>query len=105
MPLTDSAIRNAKPKAKSFKLTDGGGLFLWIQPSGGKWWRYRYRFAGKQKLLALGVYPDVSLADAREQHTQARKVLAAGNDPGAVKKEVKRLAVLNSEHTFETIAK
>ena len=105
MPLTDKAIRNAQPKAKSFKLTDGGGLFLWIQPSGGKWWRYRYRFAGKQKLLALGVYPDVSLAEARERHAQARKTLAAGNDPGAVKKEVKRLAVLKSENTFETIAK
>jgi integrase len=105
LPLTDTAIRNVKPKAKSFKLTDGGGLFLWIQPNGGKWWRYRYRFAGRQKLLALGIYPDVSLADARDAHFQARKMLAAGNDPGAVKKEAKRLAVLNSETTFEAVAR
>ncbi len=105
MPLTDKAIRNAKPKAKPFKLTDGGGLFLSIQPNGGKWWRYRYRFAGRQKLLALGVYPDVGLADARERHALARKTLAAGIDPGAAKKEAKRQAVLKNETTFETIAK
>jgi integrase len=104
LPLTDAAIRGAKPKAKSYKLTDGGGLFLWVQPSGGKWWRYRYRFTGRQKLLALGVYPEVSLVEAREAHFQARKTLAGGNDPGAEKKEAKRLAVLNSETTFEAIA-
>jgi integrase len=103
-PLSDTAIRNAKPKSKSYKLTDGGGLFLWIQPGGGKWWRYRYRFAGRQKLLALGVYPEISLVEAREAHFQARKTLAAGKDPGAEKKEAKRLAVLNSETTFEAIA-
>ena len=105
MPLSDVAVRNAKPKAKPFKLADSGGLFLLVQPSGGKWWRYRYRFAGKQKLLAIGVYPDVGLAEARELHAQARKTLAAGNDPGAVKKEAKRLALLKSENSFESIAK
>ena len=105
MPLTDLAIRTAKPKENAYKLTDGGGLFLWVQPSGGKWWRYQYRFAGKQKLLAIGVYPDVSLSDARERHAQARKTLAAGSDPGEVKKEAKRLAVLQSMNTFETIAR
>jgi hypothetical protein len=71
MPLTDVAIRKAKPKKAPYKLSDGGGLFLWVQPAGGKWWRYKYRFAGKEKLLALGTYPDVTLADARERHLQA----------------------------------
>jgi integrase len=103
--LTDKAIRNLKLKDRPFKVTDGGGLFLWVQPNGGKWWRYRYRFAGRQKLLALGAYPDVSLLEARERHAQARKTLARGNDPGAVKKEAKRQALLKSENTFETIAK
>src|SRR5476651_316168 len=97
MSLTDIAVRNAKPRAKPFKLSDGGGLFLLVQPTGGKWWRYKYRFAGKEKLLALGAYPDVSLADARERHAQARKVLAAGNDPGEAKKEAKRLVLLKHE--------
>ncbi len=105
MPLNDVKIRNAKPKEKAYKLADGGGLFLWVQPSGGKWWRFKYRFGGKEKLLALGSYPDVTLADARERHSQARKVLAAGNDPNEVKKEAKRLTQLKSENTFEAIAR
>jgi integrase len=105
MSLTDTAVRNAKPKGKPYKLSDGGGLFLWVQPSGGKWWRYKYRFAGKEKLLALGAYPDVSLAQARERHAQARQALAAGHDPGEAKKQTKRLAVLKSETTFEAIAR
>jgi len=62
---------------KPFKLTDGGGLFLLVQPSGSKWWRYKYRFAGKRKLLAIGAYPDVSLKDARERHSEARKLLGS----------------------------
>src|SRR5476649_2011416 len=101
MPLTDVVVRNAKPKDKAQKLTDGDGMFLYVHPNGGKYWRLQYRFAGKQKVLALGVYPDVSLSDARERRAQARKALAAGNDPSEVKKEAKRLAVLNSENTFE----
>jgi integrase len=105
MSLTDAAVRNAKAKAKAYKLADGGGLFLWVQPTGGKWWRYKYRFAGKEKLLAVGSYPDTSLAEARERHAQARKVLAAGNDPGEVKKEAKRQAILKSENTFEALAR
>jgi integrase len=105
MSLTDTAIRNAKPRQKPYKLSDGGGLFLLMQPSGGKWWRYKYRFVGKEKLLALGAYPDVSLAEARERHLQARKALAAGNDPGEKKKEAKRLIILKSENTFEFMAR
>lgn len=66
MALNDIAIRTAKPKEKSYKLSDGGGLYIEISPSGGKWWRYKYRFGGKEKRISLGTYPDTSLADARE---------------------------------------
>ena len=105
MPLTDVTVRNVKPQDKPQKLTDGDGMFLFVHPNGGKYWRMQYRFAGKQKVLALGVYPEVSLADARDRRTDARKVLAAGNDPSEVKKEAKRLTILNSENTFEAIAR
>jgi integrase len=103
--LSDAMVRNAKPKEKSYKMTDGEGLFLCIMPSGSKYWRMRYFFGGKEKLLALGVYPEVTLADARERRAQARKILAAGNDPGEVKKEAKRLATFNHVNTFEVIAR
>jgi integrase len=105
MPLTDIKIKNAKPAEKPFKISDGGGLFIVVQPTGGKWWRYKYRFAGKEKLLALGAYPDVGLAEARELHSQARKVLAAGNDPSEVKKVPKRLVTLKAENNLEAIAR
>ncbi len=105
MSLTDLAIRNAKPRDKAYKISDGGGLFLWVQTNGNRWWRYAYRFDGKQKLLALGVYPETTLAEARELHAQARKKLQAGNDPNEAKKEAKRLRILNSENTFEAIAR
>lgn len=105
MPLTDTAIRKAVPRSKPYKLSDGGGLFLLVQPTGGKWWRYKYRFAGKERLLSLGVYPDVSLADARARHAEARKQLAAGGDPGEQKKEAKRQALLERENSFESIAR
>jgi len=105
MPLSDTAIRKAKPKAKPFKLADGGGLYLLVQPSGSKWWRYKYRFAGKEKLLALGSYPETNLMEAREQHLQARKLLAAGNDPGEAKRVAKRLVSIKAENTFEPLAR
>ncbi|MEQ1706211.1 MAG: integrase arm-type DNA-binding domain-containing protein [Rickettsiales bacterium] len=105
MPLTNISIQKTKPQSKPTKLFDGGGLYLLIQPSGGKCWRYKYRFAGKEKLLAFGTYPEVSLAEARERHAQARKALSAGNDPAEVKKEAKRLTQLKSENTFESIAR
>ena len=104
MSLTNTAIRNAKAKQKPYKLSDSGGLFLLVQPGGGKWWRYKYRYVGKEKLLALGAYPDVSLLEARKRHSQARTVLAEGNDPGEAKKEAKRLTILKSENTFEAVA-
>ncbi len=103
--LSDAKIRNAKPRAKPYKIADGEGLFLVIWPSGSKYWRLRYFFGGKEKRLALGVYPDVSLADARDRRAQARKMLAGGNDPGEAKKEAKRLTVLRNANTFEAVAR
>jgi integrase len=105
MPLTDTTIRKAKPKAKPYKLSDSGGLFLLVQSSGSKWWRYKYRFGGKEKLLALGSYPETSLMEARERHLQARKLLAAGNDPSEAKRAAKRLVSIKAENNFESIAR
>src|ERR1700682_937121 len=102
--LSDAKARNAKPRSKPYKIADGDGLFLLITPSGSKYWRMRYFFGGKEKLLALGVYPEISLTDARERRAQARKVLAAGNDPGEVKKEAKRIVLQKHENTFESVA-
>ena len=104
MPLTDAKIRNAKPQAKPYKLTDGEGMFLLVHPNGGKYWRLKYRFAGRERILALGVYPEVSLGEARELRLMARKALAAKQDPGAVKQEARRKQILKSENTFEAIA-
>src|SRR6202012_3737020 len=80
------------------------GLYLLVKPSGGKWWRYKYRFGGKEKLLALGAYPEISLAEAREKHLDARKALAAGNDPSRTKKEAKAKLALSSRQTFKAVA-
>lgn len=76
MALTDIKVRTAKPTDKQYKLTDGNGMHLLVHPNGSKYWRLQYRFGGKQKMLALGVYPDVSLADARARRDDARKLLA-----------------------------
>src|SRR6516165_9247245 len=103
--LSDTKVRNAKPRTKQYKLSDGEGLFLVIMPSGSKYWRLRYFFAGKEKVLALGVYPHISLAEAREQRAQAHKVLAAGRDPSEEKKEAKRVTALKSATTFEAIGR
>jgi integrase len=103
--LSDAAARNAKPKPKPYKISDGDGLFLLITPAGGKYWRMKYFFGGKEKLLALGVFPDVSLADARQRRAQARKVLAAGKDPSDAKKESKRITIQKQADTFEAIAR
>jgi integrase len=103
--LSDAAARNAKPKTRPYKISDGEGLFLLVMPSGSKYWRLKYFFGGKEKTLALGVYPDVVLADARERRAQARKVLAAGNDPSEVKKLARLEATVNSANTFEVVAR
>ncbi len=105
MSLSDAKVRNAKPKTKPYKIADGEGLFLVIMPSGSKYWRLRYFVAGKEKLLALGVYPEISLGDARDRRAQARKLLAVGKDPGEAKKEVKRLTALRNTNAFDTIAR
>ena len=87
MPLTDTAIRQAKPAAKAQKLFDEKGLFLLVSPRGGKWWRLKYRYEGREKLLSLGIYPEVGLKDARERRDKARKLIADGIDPSQAKKE------------------
>ncbi len=103
--LSDAQARNAKPKSKPYKIADGEGLFLLIMPSGSKYWRLKYHFAGKEKLLALGVYPEISLTDARERRSQARKILAAGKDPGEAKKKEKRILLANNANSFEVVAR
>ncbi|KVP18849.1 integrase [Burkholderia ubonensis] len=105
MPLTDTAIKNAKPADKPVRLFDGGGLYLEVAPSGGKWWRLKYRFGGKEKRISLGVYPDVPLKEARERRDKARALLEAGADPGEAKKAEKRAARLSTENSFEAVAR
>ncbi len=85
MTLSDVTIRKAKPADKTQRLFDGGGLYLEVSPAGGKWWRLKYRFGGKEKRLSLGTYPDTGLADARDKRDAARKLLAADVDPGGIR--------------------
>ena len=103
--LTDVAIRKVKPGDKPIKLADGEGLHLLITQAGGKLWRFRYRFAGKEKMLGLGGYPEVGLADARERRDLARKLLANGVDPSEARKEAKREKAATSENNFEAVAR
>ena len=105
MPLTATAIRNAKPGAKPQRLHDAAGLYLEIAPSGGRWWRFAYRLGGKRKLISLGVFPDVSLADARERREAARKLVASGVDPSAQRKAAKRDAEGRAANNFEVVAR
>jgi integrase len=105
MPLSATAISQAKAQGKPRKLFDGGGLFLLVQPSGSKWWRFKYRFLGKEKLLSLGVYPEVSLKDARERRDAARKLLAHGIDPSHNRQLSNAANTENGENTFEAIAR
>lgn len=104
MPLNDLRIRKTSPADKPLRIADGGGLFIEIRPSGGKLWRYAYRLHGKQKLLALGSYPEVSLAEAREKHAAARKLVQAGNDPVLAKAQDQARAAVEGENTFQAIA-
>jgi len=105
MPLTDTAVRNAKPGEKPAKLYDERGLFVIVTPAGGKWWRFRYTFDGKEKLLSLGVYPDVSLKEAREKRDAARKRISQGADPGADRKAVKADRVALTANCFEPVCR
>jgi len=104
MALTDSAVRSAKPAAKAYKLFDERGLFVLVQPTGGKLWRWKYRYLGKEQLLSLGQYPDVSLKDAREHREEARKLLAAGTSPALAKKSAAIASKIASANTFGIVA-
>lgn len=89
MSLTDLKVRSAKPKDVPYRLTDGGGLYLWVTPAGGRLWRWKYRYEGKEKLMSFGKYPDVSVVSAHECHASARRMLGEGIDPMAARKAVK----------------
>lgn len=104
MALTDTEIRKAKPTARSYKLADSGGLFLMVMPTGGKLWRWKYRIDGKEKLMALGRYPAVSLAKARSRHAEGRSLLGDGTDPMERRKSEKTAATIAVEHSFQKIA-
>lgn len=104
MKLTDTACRAAKPKEKPYKIADGGGLYMLVRPDGAKYWRLKYYYLGKEKLLAIGVYPMITLAEAREARSRAKKFLKDDIDPLAAKKEKKRSAIKNSQNTFKAVA-
>lgn len=105
MPLTDKAIRNAKPAEKPRRLYDSSGLYLEISPNGGKWWRLKYRFAGKEKRISLGTYPEISLKEARERRDDQRKLLAAGVDLGLHRKLEKSELTQRTANRFEEVAR
>lgn len=104
MPLTDTAVRNAKAREKAYKLSDGGGLYVLVSTSGARLWNLAYRFNGKQKKLSFGEYPAVSLSDARAARDEAKKVLATGTDPSRKKKEDKLRAKIEEATTFRVVA-
>ena len=106
-PLTDTAIRKAKPGPTPIKLRDGGGLYLLLRPDGARWWRWDYRrpVTGKRNTLSLGTYPDVGLSEARQRHAEARKLLAAGVDPGEQRKAEKAAGADRAANSFEVVAR
>lgn len=105
LSLTDIKVRSLKGRDRQYKVADGRGLFLIITPTGSKYWRFRYRFADREKSLAIGIYPDISLADARDKAHEARKLLANDKDPGAEKQSKKRAIKLAAQNTFEMVAR
>src|SRR5271168_678024 len=105
MSLTDTAVRRAAAKKKPYKMYDSGGLFLLITPSGGKWWRFKYRFNNKEKLLSLGTYPDISLKTARDRRDLERRKLADKIDPGINRKAAKAAWLDSQANSFEVIAR
>ncbi|MFS8035676.1 tyrosine-type recombinase/integrase [Xanthobacter sp. AM11] len=104
MPLTDTALRTAKAVDKPYKMADGAGLYLLVNPTGSRLWRLKYRIEGREKLLAIGSYPDVSLAKARERREEARRLIAAGADPSALKKQTREEAKAAPGNTFRAVA-
>lgn len=105
MALTDAQCKQAKPTGKTFRLFDGGGLYLEVSPSGGRWWRLKYRFDKKEKRVSLGIYPETSLKDARGRRDDARKLLADGVDPGVNRKAVKASRADRAANTFEVLTR
>ncbi len=108
MALTDIQVRTAKPKEKVYKLADGNGLYLQVTTTGGKWWRFRYFFGGKEKMISFGTYPDISLAEARDKRHDARNMVAHGINPGAERKALKEALAEQSaviENSFELVAR
>ncbi|OYY74276.1 MAG: integrase [Gammaproteobacteria bacterium 28-57-27] len=105
MPLTEVAVRNTKPEAKPVKLSDGQGMYLLIQPTGSKLWRLKYRFGGREKVLAIGQYPQITLKEARAARDDARKLLANDVDPGEHRKAVKQAGHDRAGNSFEVIAR
>ncbi len=105
MKLTELKCKSAKPSEKARKIADGQGLYLEIMPTGSKYWRMKYRHLGKEKRLAFGVYPEISLKEAREKRAQARKLIANGKDPSYVKKQKKNQVTADAGNTFEKIAR
>lgn len=105
MALTDTAIKKARPEAKPVKMSDGGGLYLLLNPNNSRWWRLDYRFDGKRKTLSMGVYPDTGLKDAREKRDEARKLLAQGIDPGEHRKAAKSARQNLVANSFEIVAR
>jgi integrase len=105
MPLTDTSVRKAKPGSKPYKMHDLQGLFVLVAPGGGKWWRQKYRYMGKEKLLSLGVYPQIGLKEAREQRDAIRKQLAAGIDPSENRKALKAAKADSLSNSFEIVAR
>ncbi len=105
MTLTDAAIRKVKPSEKPFRKFDSGGLYLEVSPAGGKLWRLKYRFDGKEKRLSLGIYPAVGLKDARERRDEARKLLANGIDPSENRKAQKTARAESASNSFEVVAR
>lgn len=105
MPITDTAARNAKPASKPRKLSDGKGLYLEVAPSGGKWWRLKYRYGGREKRISLGTYPEVSLAKARERRDEARRLIADGIDPSAHRRTLKAEQRERAANSFEAVAR
>jgi len=101
--LTDTGIKRAKTTERAYSMGDGGGLYLWVKPTGGKLWRWSYRFEGKEKLMSFGKYPDISLALARDRHAEARRLLATGIDPMAQRKIEKKVQKVSSENSFQSV--
>lgn len=105
MSLTDPQIRNTKPSEKPLRLFDGKGLYLEVSPAGGKWWRFKYRYGGKEKRLSLGVYPEVGLKDARTKCDEARRLLSGGTDPSEARRIRKLVNMDRAANSFEAIAR